>query len=68
MNLNKTFVYLFIFMKEFIIFPFRLIPGVYGLSPSLCPLARYDWILVRQKFVRVSCSCVLFFIHAIHFV
>ena len=67
MNLNKTFVYLFIFMKEFIIFPLRLIPSVYGLSPSLCPSFRYDWISVRQEFFRIPRSCVLFFIRAIRF-
>ena len=67
MNLNKTFVCLFIFMKEFIIFPLRLIPCVYCLSPSLCPSFRYDWISVRQEFFRIARSCVLIFIRAIHF-
>ena len=47
MNLNKTFVYLFIFfLKDFIIFPLRLIPGMYGLSLPLSPSVRYDWISV----------------------
>ena len=65
--IKLLFIYLF-FMKEFIIFPLRLLPGVYGLSPSLFPSVRYDWISVRQEFFKVPRSCVLFFIRAIYFV
>ena len=64
--IKLLFIYLF-FMKEFIIFPLRLIPCVYCLSPSLCPSFRYDWISVRQEFFRIARSCVLIFIRTIHF-
>jgi hypothetical protein len=49
-------------MKEFIIFPFLLIPGVYGLSPSPFPSYRYDWISVRQDFFQVPRPvCFIFY-------
>ena len=57
-----NFCFFSFFMKEFIIFPFRLIPGVYGLSPSLFPSYRYDWISFRQDFFQVPRPvCFIFY-------